>query len=106
MFVAQATFSTKEPDAKPILDNKASNAVKDFEGFEGFIDAEVWKMETGSKLEYAIVSKWQDKKDFQAWISRPAHIEEHKNMSKEAKEKEEATYPKIEKQIKKYELMD
>lgn len=106
MFIAQATFSTKDSDAKSILNNKMSHAKQDFEGFEGFIDAEVWKSEAGSKLEYAIVSKWHDKKDFQAWISRPAHVEEHKNMSKEAKDQAEATSPKIEKQIKKYELMD
>lgn len=106
MFVAQAIFSTKDEASKAILDNKVSHAKQDFEGFEGFIDAQVWKSETGSKLEYAIVSKWNDKKDFQAWISRPSHVEEHKNMSKEKKENEEAKVSKIEKQIKKYELVD
>ncbi|MFC6402449.1 antibiotic biosynthesis monooxygenase family protein [Mammaliicoccus sciuri] len=103
MFVAQAIFSTKDEASKAILDNKDSHAKQDF---EGFIDAQVWKSETGSKLEYAIVSKWNDKKDFQAWISRPSHVEEHKNMSKEKKENEEAKVSKIEKQIKKYEIVD
>ncbi|MDK9875777.1 MAG: hypothetical protein ACTIL1_11305 [Staphylococcus equorum] len=55
-----------------------------------------------SKILYSIVSKWKQKKDFQAWVMRPAHIEEHKHMRKEEK-----TIPtKIEKQIKQFELLE
>lgn len=106
MFIAQVTFATKDFDVRSILDNKASNAKKDFEGFEGFRGAEVWKNETKNKLEYAIVSKWDHKEDFQAWVSRPSHIEEHKNMNKEAKEQENAKYKNIDKQIKKFEVVE
>lgn len=106
MFIAQVTFSTKDFEVRSILDNKASHAKEDFEGFQGFRGAEVWKSESKSKLEYAIVSKWDDKKDFQAWVSRPDHIEEHKSMNKETEEQEKAKYQKIEKQIKKYEIVE
>ena len=41
-----SNFSTKDEASKAILDNKASHAKQDFEGFEGFIDAQVWKSET------------------------------------------------------------
>lgn len=106
MFVAQVTFSTKDLSVRSMLDNKISHAKEDFEGYKGFIDAEIWKNETKNKLEYAIVSKWNDKKDFQAWVSRPSHVEEHKNMNKESKNQEESKYKNIEKQIKKYEVVE
>ena len=105
MFVAQAIFSTKDEASKAILDNKVSHAKQDFEGFEGFIDAQVWKSETGSKLEYAIVSKWNDKKDFQAWISRPSHVEEHKAMHKKSKN-DEADKPPFQKTLRQYTVVE
>ncbi|MGC9615929.1 hypothetical protein ACO2FM_09905 [Staphylococcus pasteuri] len=43
MFIAQVTFSTSDESAKEVLLKKAKNAKSDFEGFEGLIDAEVWK---------------------------------------------------------------
>lgn len=106
MFVAQVTFSTKDFEVRSILDEKASHAKEDFEGFQGFKGADVWKNETKTKLEYVIVSKWDDKKDFQDWVSRPDHVEEHKNMNKAAEEQEKAKYQKIDKQIKKFELVE
>ncbi|UEX89641.1 antibiotic biosynthesis monooxygenase family protein [Staphylococcus ratti] len=106
MFVAQVTFSTKDLESRSILDNKAKHAKKDFEGYEGLIAVEVWKNETKDKLEYAIVSKWHDKKDFQAWVSRPEHVEEHKNKNQTSKVQEEAKYSAIDKQIKKYECVE
>ncbi|MCD8841683.1 antibiotic biosynthesis monooxygenase [Staphylococcus arlettae] len=105
MFVAQATFSTKDLSSRSILDEKAAQVKEEFAGFDGLIEFEVWKNETKNKLEYSIISKWNDKKDFQAWVSRPAHLEEHKNMNKE-KEQEKAKYENIDKQIKKYELVE
>lgn len=106
MFIAQVIFSTSDESAKEILLNKAKNAKSDFEGFEGLIDAEVWKNETKSKVEYSIVSKWDEKKSFQNWVSRPSHVEEHKKMRKEEKEQQDSLKNKIEKTLKQYELFD
>ena len=39
----------------------------------------------GDEVEYVIVSKWQEKKDFQTWVARPEHVEEHKEMNKKLK---------------------
>ncbi|PTE84204.1 hypothetical protein BUY79_06000 [Staphylococcus equorum] len=103
MFIAQANFTASLED-RAILDNKISHAKDDFSGYDGLIDVEIWKNETKSKISYSIVSKWNKKKDFQAWVSRPAHVEEHKNMRKEEKENTKPT--SIEKQIKQFELLD
>ncbi|MGC9615930.1 hypothetical protein ACO2FM_09910 [Staphylococcus pasteuri] len=43
------------------------------------------KNETKSKVEYSIVSKWDEKKSFQNWVSRPSHVEEHKKNEKRRK---------------------
>lgn len=101
MFISQATFSTDEEAGKEILKNKADNAKTDFEGYEGLISVEVWKSESKSKVEYSIVSKWEDKKHFQNWVSRPSNVEGHKKMRQDNKPR-----PNIEKKLKKYELYD
>ncbi|MEB8085883.1 hypothetical protein NGH74_01715 [Staphylococcus pseudoxylosus] len=103
MFIAQADFTTNIED-RAVLDNKALHAKDDFLGYDGLIDVEIWKNEKHSTISYAIVSKWSEKKYFQAWLSRPSHIEEHKQMRKA--EKENTSSINIEKQIKQFELLD
>ncbi|MEB6061255.1 MAG: hypothetical protein ABC378_11055 [Staphylococcus pseudoxylosus] len=103
MFIAQADFTANIED-RAVLDNKALHAKDDFLGYDGLIDVEIWKNEKHSTISYAIVSKWSEKKYFQAWLSRPSHIEEHKQMRKA--EKENTSSVNIKKQIKQFELLD
>lgn len=103
MFIAQADFTTNIEN-RAVLDNKALHAKDDFRGYDGLIDVEIWKNEKNSTISYAIVSKWLEKKYFQAWLSRPSHIEEHKQMCKAEKENTSSIH--IEKQIKQFELLD
>lgn len=103
MFIAQADFTANIED-RSVLDNKALHAKDDFLGYDGLIDVEIWKNEKHSTISYAIVSKWSEKKYFQAWLSRPSHIEEHKQMRKA--EKENTSSVNIKKQIKQFELLD
>ncbi|MDW8797489.1 hypothetical protein [Staphylococcus pseudoxylosus] len=103
MFIAQADFTTNIED-RAVLDNKALHAKDDFLGYDGLIDVEIWKSEKKSTISYSIVSKWLEKKYFQAWLSRPSHVEEHKQMRKA--EKENTSSINIEKQIKQFELLD
>ena len=48
MFVAQATFSTKDLSSRSILDEKAAQVKEEFAGFDGLIEFEVWKNETNN----------------------------------------------------------
>jgi heme-degrading monooxygenase HmoA len=71
----------------------------------GCIDQEIWVNETKEEIEYVIVSKWNDKKDFRNWMSaNKEHAEEHRKMIQYYKDHPEIQRPKIEKKVKSYEL--
>lgn len=103
-YISQKSNLLNNIEDRAVLDNKALHAKDDFHGYDGLIDVEIWKNEKHSTTSYSIVSKWLEKKYFQAWLSRPSHIEEHKQMRKAEKENNSSIH--IEKQIKQFELLD
>lgn len=70
----------------------------------GCISQEIWVHETKDEIEYVIVSKWNDKKDFQNWFGRKEHAEGHRKMIQYYKDHPEIQPPKIVKKAKSYEL--
>ncbi|MDR1159332.1 MAG: antibiotic biosynthesis monooxygenase [Syntrophomonadaceae bacterium] len=71
----------------------------------GCIDEEIWINEAKEAIEYVIVSKWNDKKDYRNWMmANKEHAEEHRKMNQYYKDHPEIQRPKIVKKVKSYEL--
>ncbi len=70
----------------------------------GCISQEIWVDEKAEEIEYVYVSKWNDKKDFQNWLSRPEHAQGHQEKNQYYKDHPEIERPKIVKKSKSYKL--
>ncbi|AVX06704.1 MULTISPECIES: antibiotic biosynthesis monooxygenase family protein [Priestia] len=81
MFVVNASFET-EKKFEEQLKQKANKNKAEIEAAKGNLSFECWKKYSADKVEYVLVSKWEDKQFFQAWISREEHVNEHKEANK------------------------
>ncbi len=85
MFVNQAHFEGGKLHEDKII-AKMKKTKEQLNGVEGLHAVEFWKKEKMDTVEYVIVSKWTEKKDFTAWLSREEHVNEHKEMIKQKKQ--------------------
>lgn len=85
MFVMNASF-TAEKRFEDMLIEKAKKTGKEAREAEGNISFECWRKDHGETVEYVLVSKWGAQTDFKAWMSRDAHVQEHKEMQQRRKE--------------------
>lgn len=104
MFITEVAFSTTKENEQKLYDKVEKNA-NELVDVDGLIDAEVWTKSKGDEVEYVIVSKWQEKQHFQAWVSRPSHVAEHKEMNKKSKEGDKPQSP-FKKVLKQYTVVE
>lgn len=91
MFVNQVIFEGAV-DAQDKIINKVKHTMEELTDVAGLHSAECWNKDTkkSDTVAYAIVTKWDQKADFVAWISRESHVAEHRAMRKEKKDKDQA----------------
>lgn len=77
MIIKSVTFET-ELAGEGRLEQKITNDLSSLKEFETCLSAEAWRHSTKNEVSYTLVTKWQDKKDFQAWLKRPEHLQEHR----------------------------
>ncbi|GEQ06787.1 antibiotic biosynthesis monooxygenase [Staphylococcus gallinarum] len=105
MFITEVAFSTNKENEDRLYNKAKKNLAELNDNVKGLIDAEVWTKSKADEVEYVIVSKWQEKKDFQTWVARPEHVEEHKEMNKKIKSGESEPSP-FKKVLKQYSVVE
>ncbi len=105
MFVMNASFEI-ETEHEDRLRAKAEKSKAENTHAPGIRSFEVWRKDHGQTVEYLFVSKWDSEADFKAWISREAHVEEHKAMHKHRKENPETVQVKMKKTLRSYEVLE
>ncbi|MFP7494708.1 antibiotic biosynthesis monooxygenase [Terribacillus saccharophilus] len=87
MFVNQVIFEGAV-DAQDKIINKVKHTMEELQDVAGLNSAECWNKDTKNNdtIAYSIVTKWNEKADFVAWISRESHVAEHRAMRKEKKD--------------------
>jgi heme-degrading monooxygenase HmoA len=87
MFVNQVIFEGDIANEDKII-NKVKHTMEELTDVGGLYTAECWNKDTkkSDTVAYAIVTKWNKKQDFVAWISRESHVAEHRTMRKEKKD--------------------
>ncbi|MGC6769157.1 antibiotic biosynthesis monooxygenase family protein [Enterococcus sp. LJL51] len=96
MFVQTVAFIIKK-EGKETFENKTKKDVASMQAWENCLSSECWYAETKDTCEFTLVSKWQDKKDFQAWLKRPEHLEKHRAAHKNKESRPEIVLDKIRK---------
>jgi heme-degrading monooxygenase HmoA len=81
MYVQSVTFVVKK-EGKEHFENKIKKDVASMLEREACVSSECWFAETKDTCEFVMVSKWKDKKDFQAWLKRPEHLQQHREAHK------------------------
>ncbi|WP_181303991.1 antibiotic biosynthesis monooxygenase family protein [Rufibacter sp. XAAS-G3-1] len=93
-YVVNASFEAdKEHEA--YLAKKCQHDYEESRGAAGLISFDIWRREHSGRVEYVLVSKWSGKDDFKAWISRPDHVQGHKEQ-RQTKDQER---PKLTKKL-------
>lgn len=96
MIVQTVTFIIKK-EGKAIFETKTSKDVTSMLEFSGCISSECWFLEEKNTCEFMLVSKWESKKDFQNWLKRPEHLQEHREAHKKKETKPSFVIEKIRK---------
>ena len=104
MFVAEVAFSTNKEHEQQLY-NKVKKTQSELHNVAGLKSSEVWTKSKSDDVEYVVVSKWDEKKDFQNWVARPSHVEEHKAMHKKSKNCE-ADKPPFQKTLRQYTVVE
>ena len=95
MIVQTVTFIIKK-EGKEMFEAKTSKDVVSMLGFSGCLLSECWFTENNT-CEFMLVSKWQSKKDFQNWLKRPEHLQEHRDAHRSKDSKPSIVIEKIRK---------
>ena len=88
MYIRTVTFEVC-PEGKDIFYKKIAKDVASMKEFEGCLATEAWLSETKKSVTFQLVSKWQEKKHFQAWLKRPEHLQKHRDAHRAEKEGQE-----------------
>lgn len=74
----QTAVFTVEADYKALFAEKIERDVASMKAWPGNVSAEGWQGdEKDGTVEFILVSKWNYKADFEAWLKRPGHAESH-----------------------------
>ena len=73
MYIKTVTFEVLA-EAKETFSEKIRKDIASMKTFEGCLQSECWINEKAS-VDFQLVSKWQEKKHFQAWLKRPEHLQ-------------------------------
>jgi heme-degrading monooxygenase HmoA len=82
MFISQACFKGAKLNEQKII-TKLQKTMKETSNVEGLISTECWLNENKDRVEYVLVTKWENKEYFKKWVTREEHVEEHKEMHKQ-----------------------
>ncbi|MBL1229011.1 antibiotic biosynthesis monooxygenase [Enterococcus sp. BWB1-3] len=96
MFVQSVTFVVKK-EGKEHFENKTKKDVVSMLGRDTCLSSECWFAETKDTCEFVLVSKWKDKKAFQAWLKRPEHLQQHREAHKNKDSRPNIVVEKIKK---------
>ncbi|MFK4567398.1 antibiotic biosynthesis monooxygenase family protein [Enterococcus sp. UD-01] len=94
MYVQSVTFVVKK-EGKERFEEKTKKDVASMLEREDCLSSECWFAETKDSCEFVLVSKWQDKKAFQAWLKRPEHLQQHREAHKNKEAKPSIVLEKI-----------
>ncbi|MDY0943861.1 antibiotic biosynthesis monooxygenase family protein [Priestia megaterium] len=102
MFISQACFEGDKIIEHKII-TKLQKTLKETINVQGLISTECWSKENKDRVEYVLVTKWENKEHFKKWLTREEHVEEHKEMNKQKKQgsQEELQFKKI---LRQYEV--
>lgn len=81
MIVQTVAFIIKK-EGREIFETKTTKDVTSMLEFSGCLSSECWFSEEKDTCEFMLVSRWQSKKDFQNWLKRPEHLQEHRDTHK------------------------
>ncbi|MBP1048105.1 antibiotic biosynthesis monooxygenase [Enterococcus sp. BWM-S5] len=81
MIVQSVTFIVRK-EGKEHFENKTKKDVASMLEREACLSSECWYAEAKDSCEFTLVSKWQTKKDFQEWLKRPEHLQQHREAHK------------------------
>lgn len=93
-YIVNASFSA-EKEQEAYLAQKCQHDYEESHGAAGLISFDIWKHEHPETVEYVLVSKWESKDHFKAWISREEHVQGHK----EQRQHKEVVRPKLTKKL-------
>lgn len=96
MIVQTVAFIIKK-EGKEMFEAKTSKDVESMLSFEGCLSSECWFLENKESYEFTLVSKWETKRDFQNWLKRPEHLQEHRDAHKNKEMKPTVVIEKIRK---------
>jgi len=100
MIVQTVAFVIKK-EGRERFEGKTSKDVASMLEFPGCLSSECWFSEDKDTCEFMLVSKWESKKDFQNWLKRPEHLQEHRDAHKNKETKPSIV---LEKTRKSYEV--
>lgn len=81
MLINMVTFEVL-PEGKETFFQKTQHNIASLKKTDSCLGAEFWYNETAKSIEFTIISRWNDKKDFQNWLKRPSHLQEHREAHK------------------------
>ncbi|MED4074527.1 antibiotic biosynthesis monooxygenase family protein [Priestia endophytica] len=82
MFISQVCFEGAKLNEQKII-TKLQKTMKETRNVEGLISTECWLNENKDRVEYVLVTRWENKEYFKKWVTREEHVEEHKEMHKQ-----------------------
>lgn len=96
MIIQTVAFIIKK-EGKERFEAKTSKDVASMVGFPGCLSSECWFSEDKNTCEFMLVSKWENKKEFQNWLKRPEHLQEHREAHKNKEAEPSVVIEKIRK---------
>lgn len=85
MLIKSVTFEIV-PEGKERFSEKIRKDLASLSQAEGCLLSECWVSENKTSIEFHMISKWEDKKYFQAWMKRPEHLQKHREAHQQKKE--------------------
>jgi heme-degrading monooxygenase HmoA len=105
MYIKTVTFEVIA-EAKENFSEKIRKDIASMKTFEGCLQSECWVNEKKETINFQLVSKWQDKKAFQAWLKRPEHLQKHREAYRAEKEGKAKPSIVVSKVAQEYRLFD
>ena len=93
-YIVNASFSA-DKEQEEYLARKCQHDYQESQGAEGLLSFDIWKREHPDSVEYVLVSKWNSKDHFKAWISREEHVQGHKDQ----RQQKDVDRPKLTKKL-------
>ncbi len=77
MIIKSVTFEV-EIENEELLKKKITKDLTSLKKTETCLSVEAWRQKNKQIVAYTLVSKWATKKEFQEWLKRPDHLQQHR----------------------------